>query len=54
MTKINIFDNKGKIKEKYKEEYERLKEVVDFNSQSLIPLKKFLEQFAKNKQKNKS
>ncbi len=54
LTKINIFDNKGKIKEKYKEEYERLKEVVDFNSQSLIPLKNFLEQFAKNKQKNKS
>ncbi len=51
LTNINIFDNKGKIKEKYKEEYERLKEVVDFNSQSLIPLKKFLEQFAKNKQK---
>ncbi len=49
-----IIDNKGKIKVKYKEEYERLKEVVDFNSQSLIPLKKFLEQFAKNKQKNKS
>ncbi len=54
LTKINIFDNKGKIKEKHKEEYERLKEVVDFNSESLILLKIFLEQFAKNKQKNKS
>ncbi|EKE82389.1 hypothetical protein OUE_0470 [Helicobacter pylori R030b] len=50
----DIFDNKGKIKEQYKEEYEKLKEIIDFNSKSLIPLKSFLEQFAKNKQKNKS
>ncbi len=51
LTKIHIFDNESKIKEKHKEEYEKLKEVIDFNSNSLIPLKKFLEQFAKNKQK---
>ncbi|MCQ2665542.1 hypothetical protein E5E03_02010 [Helicobacter pylori] len=37
-----IIDDKGKIKEKHKEEYERLKEVIDFNSNSLIPLKDFL------------
>ncbi|WRA89823.1 hypothetical protein E5L40_01785 [Helicobacter pylori] len=42
-----IIDDKGKIKEKYKEEYEKLKEVIDFNSKSLIPLKNFLGQFAK-------
>ncbi len=47
LTKIDIFDNEGKIKEKYKEEYEKLKEVIDFNSKSLIPLKSFLGQFAK-------
>ncbi|GAA7179218.1 hypothetical protein ID0439_00280 [Helicobacter pylori] len=46
-----IIDDKGKIKEKYKEEYEKLKEVVDFNSNSFIPLKDFLGQFAENKQK---
>nr|WP_080234971.1 DUF3226 domain-containing protein [Helicobacter pylori] len=45
--KDHIIDSEGKIKEKHKEEYERLKEVVDFNSESLIPLKIFLEQFAK-------
>ncbi|GAA8519042.1 hypothetical protein HpDR58_08340 [Helicobacter pylori] len=42
----DVFDSKGKIKEKYKEEYEKLKEVIDFNSNSLIPLKNFLGQFA--------
>ncbi len=42
-----LIDDKGKIKEKHKEEYEKLKEVVDFNSKSLIPLKDFLGQFAK-------
>nr|WP_120921233.1 DUF3226 domain-containing protein [Helicobacter pylori] len=36
-----IIDDKGKIKEKYKEEYEKLKEAIDFNSNSLIPLKNF-------------
>ncbi|RVZ58814.1 hypothetical protein EC568_00440 [Helicobacter pylori] len=46
-----IIDDKGKIKERYKEEYEKLKEVIDFNSKSLIPLKNFLGQFAENKQK---
>ncbi|NHB47532.1 hypothetical protein EXS82_00440 [Helicobacter pylori] len=48
-----IIDDKGKIKEKNKEEYEKLKEVIDFNSKSLIPLKNFLGQFAENKQKTK-
>ncbi|GAA8085083.1 hypothetical protein HpNP74_09570 [Helicobacter pylori] len=46
-----IIDDKGKIKEKHKEEYEKLKEVIDFSSDSLIPLKDFLGQFAENKQK---
>ncbi|WQT62709.1 hypothetical protein E5D94_01825 [Helicobacter pylori] len=50
-TNIDVFDSKGKIKEKHKEEYEKLKEVIDFNSKSLIPLKDFLGQFAENKQK---
>ncbi|PDX15789.1 hypothetical protein BB411_00250 [Helicobacter pylori] len=51
LTKIDIFDSEGKIKEKHKEEYEKLKEVIDFNSKSLIPLKNFLGQFAENNQK---
>ncbi|RVY68888.1 hypothetical protein ECC41_01395 [Helicobacter pylori] len=42
-----IIDSKGKIKEEHQEEYEKLKEVIDFNSNSLIPLKNFLGQFAK-------
>ncbi len=46
-----LIDDKGKIKEKHKEEYEKLKEVIDFNSKSLIPLKDFLGQFAENNQK---
>ncbi|MCQ2746848.1 hypothetical protein JT084_03120 [Helicobacter pylori] len=46
-----IIDDKGKIRKEYKEEYERLKEVIDFNSKSLILLKDFLGQFAENKQK---
>ncbi|RVY24793.1 hypothetical protein KVC83_01845 [Helicobacter pylori] len=46
-----IIDDKGKIRKEYKEEYEKLKEVIDFNSNSLIPLKNFLERFAKNNQK---
>ncbi|MFP6008487.1 DUF3226 domain-containing protein [Helicobacter pylori] len=46
-TNIDVFDSKGKIKEKHKEEYEKLKEMIDFNSNSLIPLKDFLGQFAK-------
>ncbi|MCQ2633455.1 hypothetical protein JT149_01870 [Helicobacter pylori] len=47
-------DGKDKIKEKHKEEYEKLKEVIDFSLNSLIPLKNFLGQFAENNQKNKS
>ncbi|PDX30512.1 DUF3226 domain-containing protein [Helicobacter pylori] len=50
-TNIGVFDDKGKIKEEHKEEYEKLKEVIDFNSKSLILLKDFLGQFAENKQK---
>ncbi len=44
-------DGKDKIKEKHKEEYEKLKEVIDFSLNSLIPLKDFLEQFSENDQK---
>ncbi|MGL2554814.1 DUF3226 domain-containing protein [Helicobacter pylori] len=51
--KYIIIDDKGKIKEKHQEEYEKLKEVIDFNSNSLIPLKNFLGQFAENNQKTK-
>ncbi|GAA7058767.1 hypothetical protein ID0183_02360 [Helicobacter pylori] len=51
LTNIDVFDSKGKIKKKHKEEYEKLKEVIDFNSKSLIPLKNFLGQFAENNQK---
>lgn len=42
-----VIDDKGKIKEEHQEEYEKLKEVIKFNSKSLIPLKNFLGQFAK-------
>ncbi|EJB30935.1 DUF3226 domain-containing protein [Helicobacter pylori] len=48
-----IIDDKGKIKEEHKEEYEKLKEVIDFKSKSLIPLKNFLEKSTENKQKTK-
>lgn len=51
LENLDIFDSKGKIKEEYKEEYEKLKEAIDFSSNSLIPLKNFLGQFAENKQK---
>lgn len=44
-------DGKDKIKEKHKEEYEKLKEVIDFSLNSLIPLKNFLERFVENNQK---
>ncbi len=53
-TKKNIFDTEGKVnkvKNKYKGYYEKLKEVIDFNSSSLVPLKKFLERFVENNQK---
>ncbi|MFP6103372.1 DUF3226 domain-containing protein [Helicobacter pylori] len=51
LTKIDIFDNESKIKNKHEENYRRLKEVIKFNSKSLIPLKNFLEQFSENDQK---
>ncbi|MGL2383355.1 DUF3226 domain-containing protein [Helicobacter pylori] len=51
-TNIDVFDSKGKIKSKYEENYKKLtEEVIDFSSNSLIPLKDFLGQFAENKQK---
>lgn len=54
--KLIIDDKDGdeiEIKDQYKGDYEKLKEVIDFNSNSLIPLKDFLGQFAENKQKTK-
>ncbi|GHR58692.1 hypothetical protein VN1266_00910 [Helicobacter pylori] len=39
------------IRDQYKGDYEKLKEVIDFDSKSLVPLKNFLGQFAKNNQK---
>lgn len=50
-TKKNIFDTEGKVKDQYKEDYKKLKEVIDFNSSSLVPLKKFLERSVENNQK---
>lgn len=53
-TKKNIFDTEGKVnkvKNKYKGYYEKLTEVIDFNSSSLVPLKNFLERFVENNQK---
>ncbi len=52
--KLIIDDKDGdeiEIKDQYKGDYEKLKEAIDFNSKSLIPLKNFLRQFAENKQK---
>ncbi|WRE26580.1 hypothetical protein KVD01_02060 [Helicobacter pylori] len=52
--KLIIDDKDGdeiEIKDQYKGDYEKLKEVIDFNSKSLIPLKNFLERFAENNQK---
>ncbi|AYJ08245.1 hypothetical protein VN1233_02880 [Helicobacter pylori] len=52
--KLIIDDKDGdeiEIKDQYKEDYEKLKEVIDFDSKSLVPLKNFLGQFAKNNQK---
>ncbi len=52
--KLIIDDKDGdgiEIKDQYKGEYEKLKEVIDFNSKSLVPLKNFLGQFAENNQK---
>ncbi|MCQ2669304.1 hypothetical protein JT197_00415 [Helicobacter pylori] len=53
LENLDIFDSKGKIKEEHQEEYEKLKEVIDFKSKSLIPLKNFLEKSTENKQKTK-
>ncbi|GAA7092605.1 hypothetical protein Kyoto51B_07120 [Helicobacter pylori] len=50
-TKKNIFDTEGKVKDQYKGDYEKLKEVIDFNSKSLVPLKNFLERSVENNQK---
>ncbi len=52
--KLIIDDKDGdgiEIKDQYKEDYKKLKEVIDFNSSSLVPLKKFLERFVENNQK---
>ncbi len=52
--KLIIDDKDGgeiEIKDQYKGDYEKLKEVIDFNSKSLIPLKNFLERFVENNQK---
>ncbi len=52
--KLIIDDKDGdgiEIKDQYKGDYEKLKEVIDFNSKSLNPLKNFLERFAENNQK---
>ncbi|WQR92394.1 hypothetical protein FFR87_02185 [Helicobacter pylori] len=50
-TKKNIFDIEGKIKNEYKEDYERLKEAIEFELAILVPLKNFLERFIENNQK---
>ncbi|WQY27454.1 hypothetical protein KVK69_01895 [Helicobacter pylori] len=50
-TKKNIFDIEGKVKNECKEKYEKLKEVIDFDSKSLVPLKNFLERSVENNQK---
>ncbi len=50
-TKKNISDTEGKVKNEYKEDYERLKKAIKFESDLLIPLKNFLGQFTKNNQK---
>ncbi|GAA8091686.1 hypothetical protein HpNP4_09620 [Helicobacter pylori] len=50
-TKKNIF-TESKVKNEYKEDYERLeKEAINFESDLLNPLKNFLRQFAENDQK---
>ncbi|GAA9677834.1 hypothetical protein HpVH21_02430 [Helicobacter pylori] len=50
-AKKNIFDIEGKVKNEYKEDYERLKKVIKFESDILAPLKNFLERFVENNQK---
>ncbi|GAA8363335.1 hypothetical protein HpNP2_01860 [Helicobacter pylori] len=52
--KLIIDDKDGdgiEIKDQYKGDYEKLQEVIDFNSSSLVPLKKFLERSVENNQK---
>ncbi|GAA8813866.1 hypothetical protein DUHN40_05760 [Helicobacter pylori] len=46
-----IIDDKGKVKNEYKEDYERLKKAINFESAFLNPLKKFLERSVENNQK---
>ncbi|GAA7621697.1 hypothetical protein HpBhutan227_09290 [Helicobacter pylori] len=48
---FDIFDIEGKVKDQYKGDYEKLQEVIGFDSKSLVPLKKFLERFVENNQK---
>ncbi len=50
-TKKNIFDTESKVKDQYKEDYERLKKAIKFESDILVPLENFLGQFAENNQK---
>ncbi|WRC19690.1 hypothetical protein KVD96_01895 [Helicobacter pylori] len=50
-TKKNIFDTEGKVKNQYKGDYEKLQEVIGFDSKSLVPLKNFLERSVENNQK---
>ncbi|GAA9848624.1 hypothetical protein VN1286_00700 [Helicobacter pylori] len=50
-AKKNIFDTEGKVKDQYKGDYEKLQEVIGFDSKPLVPLKKFLERFVENNQK---
>ncbi len=50
-TKEDICNIEGKVKNEYKEDYERLKKVLDFNSKSLNPLKNFLRQFVEKPKK---
>ncbi|QQW87613.1 hypothetical protein HG566_01795 [Helicobacter pylori] len=46
--RFDIFDIEGKVKNEYKEDYERLKKAIKFESDILFPLKNFLGQFAEN------
>ncbi|WQT43783.1 hypothetical protein KVC87_01900 [Helicobacter pylori] len=50
-TKKNIFDTEGEVKNEYKEDYERLKKTIKFESDLLDPLKNFLERSIENNQK---
>ncbi|WP_199499736.1 DUF3226 domain-containing protein [Helicobacter pylori] len=50
-TKKNIFDTEGEVKNEYKEDYERLKKTIKFESDLLDLLKNFLERSVENNQK---